>query len=250
MENNERKSNGIIYNNLAILYAKIGKRNKAYDYFKEAISLREKFMDNDLSLANYYHNLAKLFEEDNNYEKAIYYYLKRTRLLEKNKYDNLLLDSYDTLGFLYMKNNDYPKAIKNYLKAKEILKNNINYENVTRIVDIDQKIISMSLINKYDDRVIDYYLESIKLMESLNDSRISELLAHTYMMIGNYYSQKCEYELAKEYYIKNISLREKINDSSLLVFSYIHLISFYGKIDDYDNAHLIKNKLDAIINSI
>ncbi len=248
MKEEDKKKYANIYNNLALLYVKIGKRSKAYNSLRKAITLRESLLDDSVKIADYYLTIAKLYEEDKKYDKAIYYHLKRIKLLEKMKIKDGLTLSYENVGLLYSESKNDPLAIKYYLKAKKLLKEELSYENALRIINIENKIINMDTYNNNDDRIIDYYLETIKLLEDLNDDRASGMLAHFYMLVGNYYNYKEEYELAKEYYLKNISLREIAGDREFLILSYIHLLSLSDKLkENYEN---IKNKLDAIINSV
>lgn len=246
-------NNASIYNNLAILYAKIDKKKKAYDYFLKAIEL---YGNEDKVMSNYYHNIAKLYEEDKNYDKAIFYYLKRINILEELDDKDILINAYDNIANLYYSNNNYNGSLKYYFKEIGLLKKEINYENVLMIINVNQNIINIYNELNNCDKILDCYLDIIlflKKTDNLEEEEKDFLLSHLYMLIGNYYKDNNNYELAKEYYLKNIDIREKLKkkdylfNDNLLMISYLHLLSVYNS-DDKDNIYLIKNKLNEIVN--
>lgn len=256
MEKHKQVASPSIYNNLAILYAKIGKTSLALKHFKKSIAIREENDREDPVLCDYYHNIAKLYAENKNYTKALKYYYQKVRLLEKltkqdSKYQSFLISSYDEIISLQIENQDLVSALKYYQKEKRLLKKNLDTNSIIKIVTINQNMISLSLT---PDKTEKYYLESIRLLKKDNTKASKPLLAHIYVMLANYYNYLGKYSLAQKYYLKNITLRERqekedsCSNSSFLILSYIHLLSLYYKIDDIANAHVIQNKLNNIIN--
>lgn len=257
-DNNSREINASICNNLAILYARIGSYDKAFNYFKKAIILRENINKEDSNLINNYYNISKLYAKENNYVMAISYYLKRIKLLEKivktdNSLTNTLINSYDNIAGLYVKNNDYDNGIKYYLKEKNYLKKTLY--NIDKTINVYQNIIDTYILMCDSQNVITYYLKLIKLLENETDNKYKSILAHSYMMLGNYYNYIKEYSLAKKYYLANIKIREESNhqspyDDNFLMISYIHLLSLYSREEDRENTRLMKSKLDKITKNI
>jgi len=253
----EYGANASIYNNLACLYATIDKKDKAYEYFMKAITLKEESGVYDKVLSNYYHNIAKLYEKDNNYDKAIFYYLKKVNVLEDISLSDKILVCYDNLIDLYKKNNDYDSVIKYYYKKIDILKNDIDYENILEIVNIYQEIIDIYRLNDKSDMIVNCYTEIISLLRSgcLNEEESKFILAHIYMMMGNYYKSIGNNKSAKKYFLKNIDIREEFRkknylfNNNLLMISYMNLLSLYYYDNDMDRAMLIRNKLNTLMNT-
>lgn len=257
----EGEMNSTIYNNLAILYAKIGFQEKARDYFLKAIDLRKKENILDEKLPSFYHNLAKLYENAKEYKEAISCYLKNIEILKElsNKssfYNEKLASSYDSIAKLYIENDDYNSAIESYLKEIKILKGVKSSNSEIKLINIYLSIIKICPSD--NSKLLDHYMEIIDLLlhnTSLNEKKRKYDLAHIYMLIGNYYNNLRKYDLAKEYYLKNIKIREELKEedylfnSNLLIVSYLHLLSLYYKIDDKNSAYLTKNKLSKIVNS-
>lgn len=250
--------NPSIYNNLAIFYAKIGRKKEALNYFHKSINLRENTNKEDPILYNYYHNIAKLYEEDKDYSKASYYYQKKVNLLEllvseDLTYQDKLITSYDNLANLYAKSHNRRLSLKYYQKEKRFLKKELSQDNVIKIVSANQNIISLIKNPQIHDK---YYLESINLLEKYQSSETTNLLAHTYIMLANHYTSLKRYKEAKNYYLKSISIREKQNEEesffncNFLIISYLHLLSLYYRLDDKSNALSIQNKLNKIIERI
>lgn len=257
----EGEMNSTIYNNLAILYAKIGFQEKARDYFLKAIDLRKKENILDEKLPSFYHNLAKSYENTKEYEEAIKCYLKNIEILEElsnknNSYSEKLASSYNNIAKLYIENKDYDSAIESYLKEIKILREGNYSDSEVKLINIYLSIIKICSSN--NSKLLDYYMEIIDLLihnTSLSEEKRKYDLAHIYMLIGNYYNNLRKYDLAKEYYLKNIKIREELKEedclfnSNLLIVSYLHLLSLYYKTDDKNSAYLTKNKLSKIVNS-
>lgn len=97
----------------------------------KAISLHKK-LNNNKSLYSSYNNLAILQNDIKQYDKALFYYEKALKYLNKTKYKKkyyeILLNN---IGRVYFKKKNYNKALEYYDKA---LKNNYQKENFSRII--------------------------------------------------------------------------------------------------------------------
>ncbi|WP_025743409.1 CHAT domain-containing protein [Aquimarina pacifica] len=108
-----------MYNNLGVVYKRIGKYNKALSYYEKALSISK----NTKRLALYYNNIAYIHIMQGEHDKALQYIDKslqiRIELLGENHTD--LTDCYTYKGLVYLSKKEYAKALVNYKKATEIL---------------------------------------------------------------------------------------------------------------------------------
>ena len=101
--------------NIAILYRKSGNYPKAIHYLQESIKLNSKIGKKDL--AGNYSNLANVYSDINQPDKAKEYFIKALRLrLEQNDEKGIAL-SYANLGNYYSNNEQFDSAIYYYSKA-------------------------------------------------------------------------------------------------------------------------------------
>ncbi len=251
MKNSEKVTNPSILNNLAIFYARIGRKELSYNHFKKAISIIEEREADSSRLGSYYHNIAKLCEEKHNYKEAIFYYLKKVNTFKKlasedSKYTEDLITSYDNLAKLYLEDKNYAKALKSYHHEKKLLLKSLDKHNALKLSEINQIIMAISEIDHK------YYLENIKILSPYNSLECQNALAHNYMMLGNYYTSIKNYSLAKKYYLENIKIREHLAQDNIytdnfLVVSYLHLLTICYHESDYQNVKITKEKLNKII---
>ncbi len=57
-------------------------------------------------------NIAKVYEEKDEFEKAIEYYLESLQIIEKNQLYNYIMESYENIGNTYVKLNNSELARK------------------------------------------------------------------------------------------------------------------------------------------
>ena len=91
----------IVLNDLGLCEAKLGHKKEAINYFKEALSIGDK---QSLSVykSDIYKNLAQLYQEEKNFEKALEFYQKGVatvadqKTLDKEKYVAKIQEGYET----------------------------------------------------------------------------------------------------------------------------------------------------------
>ena len=151
------KSKALTLNNLALVYKEANQREKAKDLFLQSIKIHKKY--GHPYLASSYNNLAELYIEEQDFEKANYY-LDKALLLENAKLD----DRSYTLKLkadIAQQQGDTGR-LANYQALNLALKDSIiRHQNM--INDIDKK--NQLLVNQVENKVYMSRLEHEKALQ-------------------------------------------------------------------------------------
>lgn len=113
----------MFYDNLANCFYFIGKVEQAIQYHIKAIAVDSSFKNNK-QLGDTYSNLGYIYEEKNEFNKAIDYYQKSLDLCRTTGYKIGVKNALEQLSALHFKMNNAPEAYK-YLKESTIVKDSI-----------------------------------------------------------------------------------------------------------------------------
>src|SRR5574344_238157 len=162
--------------------------------------------------SEYYNKKGKELYLKGNFDEAKQYFKKAIKLDRKNK---LALNN---LGMLYWQNFDTKTAIKYFLKAHKV---DAKYT---------QPLINLSLLYKQkgDDINRLKYLQ-IALENNKDDYCV-------YYLLGNYYYEKCFYDLAIENYSNSVIKNQNFLES------YVALATLLFEKEDYERADEVLQK--------
>ncbi|PXY47129.1 tetratricopeptide repeat-containing sensor histidine kinase [Flavobacterium hydrophilum] len=175
-------------------------------------------------------NLAIVFHEMKNNNKALLYQKEALYFLEKNNLQYNLADAYLTLGSIYSDLNDNKKAefyFNKSLKAGFLIKDNL------AIVNAYENLASIKLDENKPKEAIIIYEKSEKYLNSLNtdiDIAVYEI------NISRAYLQMKDYKKAKNILNKNISFFKNQNNKTYLLDIYKRLTESYLYLNSPDSA--------------
>ena len=208
IDSNKYKSEELadVYFGLAVCYDCQSQKDKAKDYYEEAIKNGCKAPECYYFLACIYDELEK--DEDSiESQKAIEYYLKSIEICPD------YLFAYVNLGNIYARFNKNDKALEYFLKAKE--KDKDHSANCDYNLGVIYNTIGDLDKSEY------YYLEELKTNNPYEA---------TYYNLGILYKDKKQYEESKQYYLKAIEInKEDFN-------AWYNLACLYALMNDFDNA--------------
>ena len=140
-------------------------------------------------------------------------------------------------GIYYESISDYSKAFYYLNKAKLLNQNN---------VDANQNIVTHNYIgyvywHKSDySNALFYHSKALELCKANNI--INENLAFTYLMLGNDYYDKGDFNKTAKFYYESIKVAESINNNAILIQSYNRLSKLYFKMKDLKLAEELAKK--------
>ena len=237
---------------------------KAYDSLAKIINT-EKVLINAL---NYNGNVNYANE---NYSKAIDYYIKATKRLEENDPHNQLHEIYNNLAGCYRASNDFKNIEKYYQKALAI---SINLDNKTWVANLSNNLAVLYMDNKMFNKADKMYKTALNIYKQTKDTL---MMGITYMNQGNSsisntnyttaidqynkaqkfvpinlvpllhavsqtgigiaYTEQKKYSKALSFLLKGKEIAEKISHFEQLMESNTALSNYYSKTNNYKNAY-------------
>ena len=208
------------------------------NYSIKAIALSKK-INWQYGIAESYIVLSKAYIQTMDFKSAILY---SNLALKYNKNNAIVLKVYNNLSKCYLKKSDLTKALY--------------YSNMALKISED--------MNEFKDRPITYnYLGHIyfnlkqydKSIEFLNKSllilnykfKMSIIIPDDYLMLGNCYTQKKNFNLASKYFDKcmNSSSQNGYNYNSVIQLS--DIITTFNDNNEFVKALFYQNKLDSVL---
>jgi len=142
-------------------------------------------------------NIALIYCEQNNYDKALEYFNKSLQLTSN---PDSIATIYSNIASVYLDKGDNDKVVEYYKKAIELSQKVGNYRN-TAINMINLGAVYTNLKNFQDAQ---YYLQKGLLIVQKTGDRLLE--ANIYKYFGKLYSLQKQKGLAKEYFKKAYNL--------------------------------------------
>jgi tetratricopeptide (TPR) repeat protein/DNA-binding CsgD family transcriptional regulator len=146
-----KRYNGVLYNNLGIIFKENGECGKAFPYYENALQIREELKDT-AGMAQVLNNLGNCYLVEGLYEKAInsfnqsIEYSRRSRSIKSEMY------AAGSLAQAYEDVENYPEALTAHKLFKQLHDSIVNNEAV-------RKAASLELQYQYDKQIKEKELE-------------------------------------------------------------------------------------------
>lgn len=168
--NQKNKSNIMMvigYTNLACLYEKQNKLDKAEEAYLKALKIiEENNLYEHLPAASTYDNFAVFNQKKKNYVKALYYYQEALEIKQKfyGQKNIKMAFAYYRIAGLFNAMNEYEEALKNYKIALELMKTEVNdYYFILLYFDLAH----LKLKQKEYKQAITYYKKAMEHYNSM-----------------------------------------------------------------------------------
>jgi len=238
-EKNRQDAYTIAISWLARLYMKDKKFKKSLIYHKEVIDRYKKSTkkDKNLQLSRSYGNIAILYQETGQFQKALEFNKKSLKLLlefyPNNSFE--ISTNYNNISAIKDATGDYPMALKYLRKSLEINQKLFGEKNPILVSGFNNLAIHYIKIGEYQKGLL--YLNNA--LEARGKNREDdEQLALIYSTMGELYNRMKESSKALSYHTKAIDIYKKLNrENSLDIASaYIHLGKYYLDKNQFDKA--------------
>jgi len=194
---------GAIYSAIGTDYYNLGDLNNALLYNYRALEIARD-LNNQEGESSALNNIAEIYDEQGNYDKALEYYNKSLQLTSE---PSSIATTYSNIASVYSDKGDYNKAVEYYKKAIELDQESGDYHDTAGVM--------LNLGNAYTDlknfSEAQYYLQKgLLMMQKLGD-KYWEALGYAYF--GKLYLAQNKKALSKEYFTKAYNLFKAIGDS-------------------------------------
>jgi signal transduction histidine kinase/DNA-binding response OmpR family regulator len=192
------------YNGLGIIYQEQKNMPRAIENYQECLKINEE-LDNKRGIASTYHNIGLIYRQLNDLDKSIEYLEKSKNYFEGLDDKRWLIRTYNSLGLVYKDLNELEKA-KQYLTDGLILAKQLNLKE-----DIVSSQVNLGNIYKLQGEFVpamDYYNKALNI---LGQHQNLTLLASIYFNIGSLHNNFGDYSTGKQWCTKAYDLAKKYN---------------------------------------
>ncbi|MBE9467616.1 MAG: tetratricopeptide repeat protein [Bacteroidetes bacterium] len=211
----------ILFNNPLLTNA-IGNQN--IDSLKTIIN----FLKEDTNKINTYINIAKIYENNENYDSCIIYIDNAIELSKKISKNIFLAKAFDFKGKTYRNSGSYDKSLDFHIQALEIAKQTRN-KHLTATI-LNHIGVTYRRLTE-DNKALIYHFRALKLAEEINDKKN---LAIANNSIGIVYTYQGSYDDALIYFKKALNIEKKNNLGIAINLNSIAWV--YELKKDYRNA--------------
>ena len=190
------------------------------------------------SISNLLNNMALVYQDQGDYEKALEYNGKaldvRERVLGSGHPDTAA--TYNNMAVVYQEQGDYEKALKYYGKALDVKERTLGSDHPSTATTYNNMAGVYQDQGDYD-KALEYYEKALEVKERVLGSDHPST-ATTYNNMAGVYKAKRDYEKALEYYDKALDVRERVLGSGHpdTATTYNNMAVVYQKQGEYEKA--------------
>ncbi|MCS6904633.1 MAG: tetratricopeptide repeat protein [Bacteroidia bacterium] len=237
-----------VYMQLGLAYDYADQYDKAIQYFRHAISLRQSFLGQDKidgELATIYLYIGRALDNKGLFDDAISFKQKALHFFElpqaQEQYPGALGNCKTNLGASYSKKNDLTRALALYEEAIELKRKDFGEESLDLASTYNN--IGLLYIKKSDyTKAVEYFNKALAIWQK----RLSEnhpYLITLYNNLGQAYFELQENEQAKQYIEKALRLATAGNEPTVQAANaYRSQGNLYFDAQDWQNALLAYQK--------
>ena len=203
-------------------------------------------------IATLYHNIARVYKDQGNYEKALEYYRKAQVIKEKmlGKEHPSTATTYNNMASVYQDQGNYEKALEYYRKAQVIEEKVLGKEHPSTATTYNNMASLFHAQGNYK-KALEYYEKAHVINEKVLGKEHPST-ATTYNNIARVYKDQGNYEKALEYYEEAQKIREKVlgkehpdtaNTYNNMALVYDAQGNYEKALEYYRKAHVIYEKV-------
>ena len=208
------------------------KRNNvsALVFFNLSTKLAEE-IDYKEGIANGYVSMGVLYDlYQNNYPKALEFYLKDLKIKEESNNEEEMGYCYARLGSVYHSHKQYSKAMEYFLRAIPVLEKKADTSNLSFIYS--GVAFDYIKLNNYT-KGLEFYFKSLKIDK---ESKDTIAITADYHDVGYVYFLLENYSKTQEYIYISLSKAKENKDESNIGACYGTLSKLYNKLKKYPQA--------------
>ena len=197
-----------LYNEIGLVYYKQGDYEKALEYYRKALVIKEKQLGNNHpSTSITYNNIGLVYKKQGDYKKALEYYRKALAIREKvlGKEHPDTATTYNNIGGVYYKQGDYEKMMEYYKKSLAIREKVLVKEHPSTATTHSNIGEVYRKQGDYEE-ALNHHRKALAIREKVLGKEHPST-ATTYNNTGLVYRDQGDYEKALEYYEKALAIR-------------------------------------------
>ncbi|PFX13194.1 Nephrocystin-3, partial [Stylophora pistillata] len=242
------------YNNLGSLLNALGETDRAKDYYKPALEIRQKKVGPDrVDVATSYNNLGSLHSALGETDRAKDYYKRALaiRLIKLGPDHVDVVASYNNLGSLHSHLGETDQAKDYHKRALEIQLRNLEPDHVHVAVSYNNLVALHSALGE-TDQAKDYYKRALEIrLKKLGPDHLHVAASYnnlvSYNNLGRLHSALGETDRGKDYYkrVLEIRLKKLGPDHVHVAASYYNLGCVHNDLGELQEArHCLDRALD------
>ena len=211
------------------IYKKIGKDNKALEYFQESLKIAETNKDqNGISIC--LNKIGLIYKHLNQYKKALDFLFRAVETWKNLGNKKQMAASLNNIGLVYKNMHDYDKALEYSLKSLKLKEELGNKKGISATLN-NIALIYRQQGNK--QKALDFLLQSLELKKELGNQKG---IAISLNNIGLLYKDLFNYDKALECVIRSLKIKETQGDKKAIASSLNNIGLIYMELEDNDQA--------------
>ncbi|CAF0716671.1 unnamed protein product [Adineta steineri] len=228
------EAGGTGWHRLSELLLTIGQFKKAEEFYN--VLLEQTSDESEKAL--YYNQLGHIYDNQSDYQKAIWHYDKALEIYQKtlpSKHPSFAV-LHNNIGLVYNKLGEYSKALSLYKKALEIQQKTLPPNNPHLVASYNNIGLVYMNMGEYS-KALSFYEKALEIKQKTLSSNHPEL-ATSYNNIGSVYEHMREYSTALSLFEKALKIQQKTlppNHPSLAI-SHNNIGLAYDNMGEYSRA--------------
>ena len=273
------------FNYLCIISNMMRNFNAAETYGSHALSIIDSATCPPKTLSSVYGSLAKNFKDQQNYTKAMEFYLRSLKIREQLRDTSEIVATYINLGGVFVSIGNHEVALSYYLKAMELAKNLTDFRTIGSLNNsiaiaykklgdgsealrhYQEALRAFQTVSwpyaeafvlgnigalyddteKNSDSALAYYSKALEIHKRIND-RYG--IGITNINMGLVHSKNQEYHLAEPLFKEGERIGNQINSTKLLQYAFDGLAELYEKTNNYKSAFQYYKMNRTIVDSV
>ncbi|XP_078345306.1 uncharacterized protein LOC144630816 [Oculina patagonica] len=235
----------VSYNNLGLVYRKLGQYNEAKEYQEKGLVIRKKiYGEEHAAVATSYNNLGVVYQDLGQYNEAKEYQEKGLVIRKKiyGEEHSAVATSYNNLGLVYQDLGQYNEAKEYQEKGLVICKKIYGEEHADVATSYNNLGLVYRKLGQYNEAK-EYQEKGLVIRKKIYGEEHAAV-ATSYNNLGLVYQDLGQYNEAKEYQEKGLVIYKKIygEEHSAVATSYNNLGLVYQDLGQYNEAKEYQEK--------
>ena len=236
----------------ATLYYEIGKLDSSEFFFQSSLGVIKRVFGEDSLYIEALKSLSAIAYLNRDYPKVEQLVKQRMPLVKKKWGDSseLYLENLKDLNNIY-RSEGYLDSADNLSQLELPIIEKLygrESENYNHVFLIHLTLTLRRLLNNYTIDSAFAIIKDIKNVPLEKSGFHDSDVVNTYILIGNFYYETENFDSTIVYYKKAIQNARRINNNDTIYINALNqLAELYYKMDDYDNAELLFNQQDSLI---
>lgn len=229
--------------NLGVVSRMRGEFSEALAYYRKSLDIR-KTTGYKRGVAACYNNIARVYADNKNDDRALEYYLMAEEVLKDDPSDLYQASLLNNIGLIYRRKKELEKAESYFNQSLE------KYKALDEPKRVSQSYVNLGLLHKdWDDcdHALDFFSLALIINKEISD-RLG--IAWCYQYIGECYAHMGQNSEALDYYHRALSILEELKVAQNQLDCYNGLAKIYARIGSFEEAYHFKAKFSALSDSI